>query len=38
MVLNAVHHQFWEHKGWINPTDPYDWFQGYFINWLGEDL
>ena len=21
---------FWEDKGWINPIDPYRWFQWYF--------
>ena len=27
--------RFWENKGWINKTDPYDWFQWYFRYWLG---
>ena len=27
--------EFWEHKGWINEIDPYDWFQWYFRYWLG---
>ena len=22
--------RFWEDKGWINPIDPYGWFQWYF--------
>ena len=22
--------RFWENKGWINPIDPYGWFQWYF--------
>ena len=25
----------WENKGWINPIDPYGWFQWYFRYWLG---
>ena len=27
--------RFWENKGWINPIDPYGWFQWYFRYWLG---
>ena len=27
--------RFWEDKGWINPIDPYRWFQWYFRYWLG---
>ena len=27
--------RFWENKGWINPIDPYAWFQWYFRYWLG---
>ena len=27
--------RFCENKGWINPIDLYDWFQWYFIYWLG---
>ena len=27
--------RFWENKGWINPINPYDWFQWYFRYWLG---
>ena len=27
--------KFWENKGWINPIDPYGWFQWYFRYWLG---
>ena len=27
--------RFWENKAWINPIDPYGWFQGYFKYWLG---
>ena len=27
--------RFWEKKGWINPIDPYGWFQWYFRYWLG---
>ena len=27
--------RFWENKGWINPIDPYGWFQCYFRYWLG---
>ena len=26
---------FWENKEWINPIDPYGWFQCYFRYWLG---
>ena len=26
--------RFWENKGWINPIDPYGWFQWYFRYWL----
>ena len=26
---------FWKNKGWINPIDPYGWFQWYFRYWLG---
>ena len=22
--------RFWENKGWINPVEPYGWFQWYF--------
>ena len=25
----------WENKGWINPFDPYGWFQWHFRYWLG---
>ena len=27
--------RFWENEGWINPIDPYGWFQWYFRYWLG---
>ena len=27
--------RFWENKRWINPIDPYGWFQWYFRYWLG---
>ena len=27
--------RFWENKGWINPKDPYGWFQWYFKYLLG---
>ena len=27
--------RFWGKKGWINKTDPYEWFQWYFKNFLG---
>ena len=27
--------RFWGNKGWINPIDPYGWFQWYFRYWLG---
>ena len=27
--------RFWENKGWIDPIDPYGWFQCYFRYWLG---
>ena len=27
--------RFWENIGWINPIDPYGWFQWYFRYWLG---
>ena len=27
--------KFWGNKGWINSTDPCDWFQCYFEYWLG---
>ena len=27
--------RFWENKGWINPIDPYGWFQWCFRYWLG---
>ena len=27
--------RFWENNGWINPIDPYGWFQWYFRYWLG---
>ena len=27
--------RFSENKGWINPIDPYGWFQWYFGYWLG---
>ena len=26
--------RFWESKGWINPINPYGWFQWYFRYWL----
>ena len=26
--------KFWENKGWINPIDPYGWFQWHFRYWL----
>ena len=26
--------RFWENNGWINPIDPYGWFQWYFRYWL----
>ena len=29
--------RFWENKGWINKTDPFDWFQWYFRYWLVEN-
>ena len=27
--------RFWENKGWINPINPYGWFQWYFRYYLG---
>ena len=27
--------RFWKNKGWINPVDPYVWFQWCFRYWLG---
>ena len=27
--------RFWENNEWINPIDPYSWFQWYFRYWLG---
>ena len=27
--------RFLENKGWINETNPHDWFQWYFRYWLG---
>ena len=27
--------RFWENNGWINPIDPYCWFQLCFRYWLG---
>ena len=29
---------FWENKAWINPIDPYGWFQRYFRYWLARSL
>ena len=26
--------RFWENNEWINPIDPYGWFQWYFRYWL----
>ena len=26
--------RFWQNNGWINPIDPYGWFQWYFRYWL----
>ena len=27
--------KIWKNKDWINPVDPYGWFQWYFRYWLG---
>ena len=27
--------RFWENKDWINPINPYGWFQWYISYWLG---
>ena len=26
--------RFWENKGWINPIDPFCWFQWYYIYYI----
>ena len=33
-VKSGTSLKFWENKGWIDPIDPYGWFQWYFRDWL----
>ena len=35
MVKCGTSLRFLENKGWVNPIDPYGWFQWYFQYYLG---